>query len=141
MNVKVKLGDRTLDIDKLPAGATIADFTAQGRPLVVTTSREAVNEQLRAIRADAQQIVDSVAYNEKVIKDCDAAYILINPEVAQRDEEQRRIENLDLQVKDMAKGFGTMQTDVQEMKKMLAAFLSGGAAGGGTGSSAKSPKN
>lgn len=142
MNVKVKIGERLLPIDKLPAGATVADFTAQGHPVIVTTSREVVNEQLRTIRAEAQQIVESVAYNEKVIKDCDAAYVLVNPEVAQRDEQHRRIENLDNQVKDMAKGFGTMQNDMQEMKKMLAAFLSGGAAaGGGTGSSAKSPKN
>lgn len=141
MNVKVSIGDRTMELDKLPAAATIADFTAQGRPLIVTTSREAVNEQLRSLRAKSQQIIESVPYNEKVIKDCDAAYILVNPEVAQRDEEQRRIESLDNQVKDMAKNFGAMQNDMQDLKKMIAAALSGAAGSGGNGSSAKTPKN
>lgn len=142
VGVKVKIGDRTLELDKLPAGATIADFTAQGRPIIVTTSREAVNEQLRAIRAESQQIVESVSYNEKVVRDCDAAYVLINPEVAQRDEEHRRIENLDKQVKVMSERFGSMQSDVQELKQMLAAALCGAQAGNaGAGSSAKSQKN
>lgn len=137
VNVKVKLGDRTLDFEKLPATTAIADFTAQGSSMVVSSSREAIIAEVEAMAANSRQIVESVEYHTGVIKSCDSILAGLNPEVQEREAQTKRISELGQQVADINNRFDGVSNDIADLKKMLAAALSGGK----EQSSARNPKN
>ncbi len=138
VDLKVKVGEKILEFEKLPAVMTMVDFTEQGKPIIVCSSRDAANEKLRLIREDSKQIVESCAYNQKVIDDCDVAISLFNPEIQQADEQQKKIEGLDAKINDINEQFADVNSSIAEIKKMMSMFLINGTK---ETTSAKTPKN
>lgn len=71
VDVKVKVGDDTLDFQKLPANLSIADFSQIGGNVVVSESKDAINAEIEAMKISSVRVVESVQYHQKVIKSCD----------------------------------------------------------------------
>lgn len=86
-----------------------------------------------------QQQADSgeCRYHAGVIKSCDSILAGLNPEVQEREAQTKRISELGQQVADINNRFDGVSNDIADLKKMLAAALSGGK----EQSSARNPKN
>lgn len=83
VDVVVSINGNNVTLQKLPANLDIAE---QGTPeggLVITTSREAMNSEVDAIRQKSLSIINSVDSHKKRVQDCEILLQSLNPEFAE----------------------------------------------------------
>lgn len=116
VDITVKIGEQVLDFGGLPATADFVDLTTSGKPMVVTTSREAMMAQVENMLANSKQIVESVDYHRSVMQGCEGILQQLNPQLAERKQQDQRMEQ-------MNKEMGNVKSELGELKSMLARFL------------------
>lgn len=87
VDVKVKVGDDTIDFKQLNANMNIAN----SGNLVVSDSREAMSAEVEGMLRNSRQIIESIPYHEKVIASCDAMLRELNPSFAKEKEQEEKI--------------------------------------------------
>ena len=70
VDITVNIGGQATNLQGLPAGAEIADFGQQGN-IVVSCSRDAMNNELVTMRQKSNDVLGSVEYHRNVIEACD----------------------------------------------------------------------
>lgn len=93
VDVTVKVGDEILEYKQLPANASIANFGNNG--IVVSESKEAMNAEIEGILRHSQQVIESVPFHEKNIKECEEVIKLLNPQMAKEKEHGEKIDKLE----------------------------------------------
>lgn len=111
VDVTVKINDSTVTLQKLPANLDIADQGINGN-MVITTSREAMNSEVDALRQKSLGILNSVDYHKKVVQDCEVLLQRLNPEFAEQKQQKQEIDALKAQMSEMMLG----------MKELMAQF-------------------
>lgn len=92
VDVSVKVDGRDETYQKLPATADIADF-GNGQ-MVISTSREAMNSEVSAIKQRALDVIASVDRNREIVAGCDSILSALNPEFAEKRQQQEEIADL-----------------------------------------------
>lgn len=87
VDVKVRLGEESIDFKQLPANSNIANSGT----LIVSDSTDAMNAEVDGILRASQQIIDSVPYNETVIKTGGVVKRQLNPHYAKEKEQEEKI--------------------------------------------------
>lgn len=100
VDVTVKINDSTVTLQKLPANLDIADQGINGN-MVITTSREAMNSEVDALRQKSMGILNSVEYHQKVVQDCEILLQRLNPEFAEQRQQKQEIDTLKAQMSEM----------------------------------------
>ena len=118
VDVVVRMGEQTTTFQKLPAGSDIADFGPNGN-IVVADSREAMNSELTAMRQKSYDIINSVDFHKSVIEGCDKTLRELNPEYAEKQQQQQEIADLIKQVEMMSKGMADMLAANRELIAQL----------------------
>lgn len=121
VDVVVRVNDNNVTFQKLPANTEIADFGMNGA-IVVATSREAINAELSSIRQKNIDIINSVDFRRSVIDGCDKALRELNPEYAEKQQQQREISDLKKQMSEMSRNLA----DILAANRELMAQLRGG---------------
>lgn len=103
VDVTVKINDSTVTLQKLPANLDIADQGINGN-MVITTSREAMNLEVDALRQKSLSILNSVDYHKKIIQDCEVLLQRLNPEFAEQKQQKQEIDALKAQMSEMMLG-------------------------------------
>ena len=103
VDVTVKINDSTVTLQKLPANLDIADQGINGN-MVITTSREAMNSEVDALRQKSLGILNSVDYHKKVVQDCEVLLQRLNPEFAEQKQQKQEIDTLKAQMSEMMLG-------------------------------------
>lgn len=116
VDITVKIGETVIDFSALPATADYVDLTSSGKPMLVTTSREAMMAQVENMLAGSKQIVESVDYHRNVIQGCEEILQQLNPQLAERKQQDQRMEQ-------MNKEMGNVKSELGELKSLLAKFL------------------
>lgn len=116
VDITVKIGEQVLDFGGLPAAADFVDLTSSGKPMILATSREAMMAQVENMLAGSKQIVESVDYHRSVMQGCEAILQQLNPQLAERKQQDQRMEQ-------MNKEMGNVKSELGELKSMLARFL------------------
>ena len=70
VDLTVNINGNTLTLQKLPASLDVADQGVNGN-LVITTSREAMNAEVDALRQKSFNVINSLEYHQKVVQDCE----------------------------------------------------------------------
>lgn len=110
VDVKIKSsGGEVVDLQKLPADLSIADF---GNGMVVSESRDAIYNEIEALRKTSQRVVESMDYHQSVMSKCTDLMAELNPQVKQEAE----FDSLKQEV-------CGIKGDLQELKGMLSKFL------------------
>ena len=91
VDVKVKVGEETMEFKQLNANMNIAN----SGNLVVSDSREAMSAEVEGLLRSSQQILDSIPYHEKVITSCDTMLRALNPQFAKEKEQEEKIDALE----------------------------------------------
>lgn len=107
VDLKVNVNGQTIDLQKLPADSTIADFGNNG--MVVSTSKEAILTEISTLRNNSQRVIESVDKHKKNIEYCDKLIEDLNPEVKKEAERREEIDNL--------------KNEISGLKEMLAQFM------------------
>lgn len=121
VDVVVRVNDNNVNFQKLPANADIADFGNNGA-IVVATSREAINAELSSIRQKNIDEINSVNFRKSVIEGCDKALRNLNPEYAEKQQQQEEINSLKKNMEEMRKGMA----DLMSMQKEFFAQMRAG---------------
>lgn len=112
VDVVVRVGDNSLTFQKLPANMEIADFGTNGA-VVVATSKEAMNAELSSLRQKSVDIINSVDFHKSVIDGCDKTLRDLNPEYAEKRQQQEEINSLKQNMEEICKGM----SDLMNMQK------------------------
>ena len=87
VDIKIKLGDETLDFKQLGANLNIAN----SGNLVVSDSKEAMSAEVESMLRNSNQIIESVPYHQKVITSCDVMLRELNPNFKKEKEQEEKI--------------------------------------------------
>lgn len=87
VDVKVKLGEETIDFKQLNANMNIAN----SGNVVVSDNKEAMSAEVESLLRTSRQIIESVPYHEKVIQNCDVMLRELNPQFAKEKEQEEKI--------------------------------------------------
>ncbi len=99
IDIKVKINDQTIDLQKLPADNVIADFGNNG--MVVATNKDSILSEIEAVRTNSQRIIDSVDKHKKNIDICTKLIEELNPALKQELERNKEIDTLKSEVSGM----------------------------------------
>lgn len=123
VDVTLRVGENTTTLQKLPANATTACPQGNGN-IVVSMSREQMNEEINSMRQHSAGVINSVEYHQNVIAVCDKLYQMINPEVAKQQRQDEEINSMKSQI-------GVLTTNMEQLMEMNRRLMEqlGGAVG------------
>lgn len=106
-DITVQIGNDTVPFVGLPANGVIANFQDKG--IFLSTDKSAVVREVEAMANASRQILESVPAQQKMVKDCEALLVELNPE---RKKEAQQAEEM-----------SAMRGELAELKKLLLASL------------------
>ena len=92
IDIKVKLNDQIIDLQKLPAEGSIADFGSNG--MVISTNKDAILQEIELMRTNSQKILDSVERHKQNVEQCTRLIEELNPHLKREAELRKQIETL-----------------------------------------------
>ena len=121
VDVVVRVNDNNVTFQKLPANQEIADFGMNGS-IVVATSKDAMNAELSSLRQKSIDIINSVNFHKSVIEGCDKTLRSLNPEYAEKQQQQEEITVLKQNMEEMRQNMANLM----KMQQDFFAKFSGG---------------
>lgn len=113
VDVVVQVNGNKVTLQKLPSNLDIADQGLSGS-VVITTSKEAMNNELNSLKQKSLGILHSLDYHKMVIDNCDKMLSELNPEFAEQKLQKDEINVLKAQVSEMAE---SMKELINQLKK------------------------
>lgn len=94
----VKVGETTLNLNGIPANLDIADTYSNGESIVVSTSREAMSSEVISTKQKSIDAVNSYSFNKDRIAKCDEILGMLNPEFAEKQVQKEEMSDLKAKV-------------------------------------------
>ena len=113
VDLVIKLNDTTVNMNAIPAQLDIADSYSNGENLVISDSREAMNSEILSLKQKSIDIINSVPYHKNLIGTYDQLLSDFNPEMAEKQAQQREISELRAQMNEMSRNMGLL---IRELK-------------------------
>ena len=113
VDVTVKINDNTITLQKLPSGLDIADQGINGN-MVITTSREAMNAEVDALRQKSLNILNSVEHHKNIVQECEVLLQRLNPEFAEQRQQKQEIDALKVQMSEMMLGMKELMAQLKK---------------------------
>lgn len=113
VDLVVKINNQDVTYQKLPATLDIADFGTGN--IVLTDNREAMNSEVLGLKQKSSNILNSIDFHKDVISKCDALLSELNPEFAEKQQQQLEINALKSQYAEISKSI----TDLIALNKKL----------------------
>ena len=113
VDIVVNVNGNNITLQKIPANMDVADQGTTNGSLFISTTKEAMNNEISSLKQKSQDIINSIDYHKKVIQDCDILLQRLNPEFAEQKQQKQEIDTLKNQVSDM---MNTMKELMEQMK-------------------------
>ena len=117
VDIVAKINNQDVTYQKLPANLNIADFGTNG--IVVADNKLAMNSEIMSLKQKSVDVINNVNFHQQLIANCDKMLSDLNPEFAEKQQQQAEINELKTQVNDLTKGMA----DLVQMNKDLIARL------------------
>lgn len=114
VNLTVKINDRIVNYNSIPAQLDVADTYSNGENIVISDSRDAMNSEVFSYKQRSIDIINSVDQHKAIIAGCDNILNDLNPEYAEKQQQQAELSQLKNQVADMAKN---MQLLIEKLNR------------------------
>ena len=98
-DITLQVGGESIPFVGLPANGIVANFPDKG--LFISTDRAAILREIESMAAASRQILEQVPTHQKMIADCEALLIQLQPEKKKEAEQAKEIESLKTQLSDM----------------------------------------
>lgn len=108
VDITVKIGDRIVNYNGLPAHLDIADSYSNGENIVISDSREAMNAEILSFKQKSIDAINSVDIHKSIINECDVIISNLNPEYAEKKQQQDEMLSLKAQMAEMAQSLTTL---------------------------------
>lgn len=119
LDLTVKVGERVVNYNGLPATAEIADSSSNGESVVVSDSRSAMNAEIFSYKQRSIDIINSVEQHQSIIAGCDNILNDLNPEYAQKQQQQAELSNLKEQLAIMSKNMQSLMESNKQLVEQL----------------------
>lgn len=106
VDVKIKSGEQTIELQKLPANMSIADY---GNGMVVSESRDAILNEISALKNNSQRVIDGIEQHKEIVRKCDTLLEELNPQIRKEAERSREIEALSTRVGGLESSLGRIE--------------------------------
>ena len=110
----VKIGDITYNLNSLPAQIDISDSYSNGENLVVSDNRDAMNSELISLMQKSLDVINSKPYHENLINVYDKLLTDFNPEMAEKQAQQQEITELKNQMNEMSRSMALL---IEQLKR------------------------
>ena len=117
VDIVVKVNNQDITYQKIPANLDIADFNNSN--IVLSDNREAMNSEIASLKQKSIAIINSIDFHKEMISNCDKILSELNPEFAEKQQQQLEINSLKTQMGEMAKSI----TELMSMNKKLISQL------------------
>nr|DAE20048.1 MAG TPA: hypothetical protein [CrAss-like virus sp. ctYsL76] len=117
VDIVVKVNNQDITYQKIPANLDIADFNNSN--IVLSDNREAMNSEISSLKQKSIAIINSIDFHKEMIANCDKILSELNPEFAEKQQQQLEINTLKTQMGEMAKSI----TELMSMNKKLISQL------------------
>lgn len=117
VDIVVKVNNQDITYQKIPANLDIADFNNSN--IVLSDNREAMNSEISSLKQKSIAIINSIDFHKEMISNCDKILSELNPEFAEKQQQQLEINSLKTQMGKMAKSI----TELMSMNKKLISQL------------------
>lgn len=114
VDIVASINGQETSLQGLPAGAEIADFGQNGN-IVVSCSRDAMNNEIALMRKKSEDVLKSVAMNQSIIEACDKMLDQLNPEFAEKQRRDKEMEEMKIRMSEMTRSI----SDLMEVNKKL----------------------
>lgn len=109
VDLVVNINGQNINFNGLPAGLDVADFGQNGN-IVITCSRDAMNNEVTMMKQKSMDIVNSVNYHQNVIASCDKMLNLLNPEYAEKQRQEKEMSDMREQMAQMSKTLNALMS-------------------------------
>lgn len=113
----VKVNDRIVNYNSLPASQDIADCYTNGESLVVSDNRDAMNAEIFAYKQKSVDTINSLDVHKSIIESCEKILNNLNPEYAEKKQQQDEISNLKSQMSDISTSLAALTGMIQQLTK------------------------
>ena len=113
VDLVIKLNDITVNMNAIPAQLDIADSYSNGENLVISDSREAMNSEILSLKQKSIDIINSVPYHKNLITTYEKLLSDFNPEMAEKQAQQKEISELRAQMDEMSRNMALL---IKELK-------------------------
>jgi hypothetical protein len=113
VDLVIKLNDITVNMNAIPAQLDIADSYSNGENLVISDSREAMNSEILSLKQKSIDIINSVPYHKNLVVTYDKLLSDFNPEMAEKQAQQKEISELRAQMNEMSRNMALL---IKELK-------------------------
>ena len=103
VDLVIKLNDTTVNMNAIPAQLDIADSYSNGENLVISDSREAMNSEILSLKQKSIDIINSAPYHKSLINTYDKLLSDFNPEMAEKQAQQKEISELRAQMDEISR--------------------------------------
>lgn len=117
VDIVVKVNNQDITYQKIPANLDIADFNNSN--IVLSDNREAMNSEIASLKQKSIAIINSIDFHKEMISNCDKILSELNPEFAEKQQQQLEINSLKTQMGEMAKSI----TELMSINKKLISQL------------------
>ena len=117
VDIVAKINNQDVTYQKLPANLDIADFGTNG--IVVADNKLAMNSEIMSLKQKSIDALNSVDFHQRMIANCDKMLSDLNPEFAEKQQQQAEINELKTQVNDLTVNINNLM----QMNKDLIAQL------------------
>lgn len=108
VDLTVKVNNQMVNYTGLPASLDIADSYSNGESIVISDSREAMNAEVLSYKQKSVDTLNSIDYHKEVVAKCDEILNSLNPEYAEKKQQQDEIMTLKSQMAEMTKNLSTL---------------------------------
>lgn len=108
VDITVKINDYVVNYNSLPANLDIADSYSNGENIVISDSREAMNSEILSFKQKSIDAINSIDTHKGIIKECDLILNHLNPEYAEKKQQQDEMASLKSQMAEMTKSLSAL---------------------------------
>lgn len=108
VDLVVKINDHMVNYNGLPAQLDIADSYSNGENIVISDSREAMNAEILSFKQKSVDTINSIETHKGIITNCDEILNSLNPEYAEKKQQQDEILTLKSQMSEVSKTLTTL---------------------------------
>lgn len=115
VDLSVKINNQLVNYTGLPATQDIADSYSNGEAIVISDNREAMNAEILSYKQKSMDAINSIDQHKQIISGCEQILNSLNPEYAEKRQQQNEITTLKTQMSEMSQNLSALT----EMMKSL----------------------
>lgn len=117
VDLVVKTANQTLNYNGLPANLEIADSFSNGENVVVSDNRDAMNAEILNYKQKSVDAINSIDSHKNIVNSCEEILNSLNPEYAEKKQQQNEIAILKSQMEGMSNTLTTLTGLVESLTR------------------------